>query len=174
MPCFCSFAARLKLKERLMNDRTKLACGLLVAAMTLLTGATAQAAEGGASKDDAVSMVKKGVVHIKAGPADKAYADISDKANAAFHDRDLYLVVYGLDGVVHAHGANAKMVGKNLIELKDVDGKAFVRERVELGQKNATFWQDYKFKNPENNKVEPKSMYCERLNETVVCGGIYK
>jgi signal transduction histidine kinase len=83
-------------------------------------------------------------------------------------------VVYGLDGVVHAHGANEKMVGKNLIDLKDVDGKAFVRERVELGKAKASFWQDYKFTNPENKKVEPKTMYCERLDDTVVCGGIYK
>ena len=27
---------------------------------------------------------------------------------------------------------------------------------------------------PLTKKVEPKSMYCERLDETVVCGGIYK
>lgn len=66
------------------------------------------------------------------------------------------------------------MIGKNLIDLKDIDGKAFVRERVEMGKKNASFWQDYKFTNPENKKIEPKSMYCERLNESVVCGGIYK
>jgi cytochrome c len=75
---------------------------------------------------------------------------------------------------VHAHGANEKMVGRNLIDLKDVDGKAFVKERVELGKAKASFWQDYKFTNPENKKVEPKTMYCERLEQTVVCGGIYK
>ena len=33
-----------------------------------------------------------------------------------------------------AHGANEKQVGKDPIDLKDVDGKAFVRERVELGK----------------------------------------
>ena len=80
----------------------------------------------------------------------------------------------GLDGMVYAHGANEKMVGKNLIDLKDVDGKAFVRERVELAKAKPSFWQDYKFTNPETKKIEPKSMYCERLDETIVCGGIYK
>jgi cytochrome c len=134
----------------------------------------AQAADGGATKDDAVAMVKKGVAYIKANPKDKAYADISDKAAANFHKEDLYLVVYALDGTVRAHGANAKMVGKNLIELKDIDGKPFVKERVELAKTNATFWQDYKFTNPETKKIEPKSMYCEKLDDTVVCGGIYK
>jgi cytochrome c len=125
----------------------------------------AHAADGGANKDDAIAMVKKGVTQIKGQGADKTYD---------FHDRDLYLVVYGLDGTVKAHGANTKMVGKNLIDLKDIDGKPFVKERVEMAQKQPSFWQDYKFTNPETKKIEPKSMYCERLEQTVVCGGIYK
>jgi signal transduction histidine kinase len=76
--------------------------------------------------------------------------------------------------MVHAHGANDKMVGKNLIALKDIDGKEFVKERVELGKAKPTFWQDYKFTDPTTKKVIPKTAYCERLDETVVCGGIYK
>lgn len=144
----------------------------LVTAVAMLS--TARAADGGAGKDDAIAMVKKGVSQIKAQGADKTYAAIIDKENKDFHDRDLYLVVYGLDGTVKAHGANTKMVGKNLIDLKDIDGKPFVKERVEMAQKQASFWQDYKFTNPESKRIEPKSMYCERLDQTVVCGGIYK
>jgi len=143
-------------------------------AAALVAGASlAQAAAGGASAEQAAAMVKKGVAFIKANGTEKGYAEITSKASQ-FKFEDLYLVVYGLDGMVHAHGANEKMVGRNLIELKDVDGKAFVKERVELGKTNVNFWQDYKFTNPETKKVEPKTMYCERLEQTVVCGGIYK
>ncbi len=131
------------------------------------------AAEGGASEAEAISMVKKGVAFIKTSGKDKAYTEISTKGGQ-FADRDLYLTVYGLDGTVRAHGANIKMVGKNLIDLKDVDGKAFVKERMDLAATKPTFWQDYKFTNPENKKIEPKRMYCEKLEDTVVCGGIYK
>ena len=146
---------------------------LAALATALLIPLAAHAAEGGATEADATSMVKKGVAFIKANGKDKGYAEISNKAGQ-FKYQDLYLVVYGLDGTVLAHGANEKMVGKNLIDLKDVDGKAFVRERVEMGKAKASFWQDYKFTNPETKKIEPKTMYCERLDETVVCGGIYK
>ena len=145
----------------------------LAGTLVLALSGAALAAEGGATEADATAMVKKGVAFIKANGKDKGYAEISNKAGQ-FKYQDLYLVVYGLDGTVLAHGANEKMIGKNLIDLKDVDGKAFVRERVELGKAKASFWQDYKFTNPENKKVEPKAMYCERLDETVVCGGIYK
>lgn len=148
-------------------------------AVTVVMAASAAFACGGAWADDqatkseAEAMVNKGIAFIKANGKDKGYAEISSK-QGQFKDRDLYLVVYGLDGKVWAHGANEKMVGRNLIELKDVDGKEFVKERVELGKAKTSFWQDYKFTNPVTRKVEPKSMYCERLDDTVVCGGVYK
>ena len=142
-------------------------------AMVVSMAAIAAGKSEFATADEAQAMVKKGVAFIKSNGNDKGYAEISNK-KGSFVDRDLYLVVYGLDGVVRAHGANEKMVGKNLIDLKDVDGKEFVRERVELGKAKPNFWQEYKFTDPVTRKVEPKSMYCERLEDTVVCGGIYK
>ncbi len=147
---------------------------LSIAAMAAAaaTGGTAWAAQNATAKE-AEAMVKKGVAYIKANGKDKGYAEIDNK-QGQFTDRDLYLVVYQLDGKVLAHGANEKMIGKMLIDLKDIDGKEFVRERVELGKTKSSFWQDYKFTNPVSRKVEPKSMYCERLDNTVVCGGIYK
>lgn len=145
----------------------------LLPAALLATSVGAFAANTDATPAEATAMVKKGVAFIKANGKDKGHAEISNK-QGQFIDRDLYLVVYGLDGVVRAHGANEKMIGKNLIELKDVDGKAFVKERVELAQAKGTFWQDYKFTNPVTKKIEPKSMYCEKLDDAVVCGGVYK
>jgi signal transduction histidine kinase len=126
-----------------------------------------------ATAADATAMVKKGVVFMKANGKNKGHAEISNK-KGQFVDRDLYLVVYGLDGVVRAHGADKKMIGKNLIDLRDVDGKAFVKERVELAKSKGTFWQDYKFMNPVSQKIEPKSMYCEKLDDAAICGGVYK
>jgi signal transduction histidine kinase len=143
----------------------------LVAALSIL-GWSSLAATG-ATKDEAVAMVEKAVAAIKAEGPDKAYAEISDPAGK-FVDRDLYIVVYGLDGMVLAHGANAKRIGTNQIADKDPDGKEFVKERVELAATHPSFWQSYKFMNPVTQKVEPKEMYCERLDQTVVCGGVYQ
>lgn len=126
-----------------------------------------------ATAPEATAMVKKGVAFIKASGKEKGYAEVSNKTGQ-FVAGDLYLTVYGLDGTVRAHGANEKMIGKNLIELKDVDGKAFVKERMDMAAAKGTFWQDYKFTNPVSKKIEPKSMYCEKLDDAVVCGGIYK
>jgi signal transduction histidine kinase len=145
---------------------------VVAATAILLSGAAF--AEGGATKDDATAMVKKAITFIKANGADKSYTEIDNKTGQ-FVDRDLYIVVYQLDGKVLAHGANEKLIGKDLIDAQDVDGKLYVKERVELAEKQpAGFWQDYKFVNPTTKKVEPKQMYCEKLDNTAVCGGIYK
>jgi signal transduction histidine kinase len=145
----------------------------LVAAAALATSASVVAAGEFGTKDEAIAMVKKAVSFIKDQGADKAYSEISNKSGQ-FIDRDLYVVVYGLDGKVLAHGANTKLIGKEMIDAQDVDGKPYVKERVELARAQPTFWQDYKFANPVSKKVEPKQMYCERVGETAVCAGIYK
>src|SRR5258705_11681303 len=119
-----------------------------------LTFAGAAAAGDAANKDEAAAMVKKAVSFIREQGADKAYAEISNKAGR-FIDRDLYVVVYQLDGVVLAHGSNEKLIGKDLSDAQDVDGKFYVQERIEFAKKQPTFWQDYKFVNPTSKKSEP-------------------
>jgi cytochrome c len=144
-----------------------------VAALVLAVGmGTAFAADAG-TKEEAVAMVKKAVDFIKANGADKAYAEFSNP-KGLFVDRDLYITIYDMNGKCLAHGANAKQVGRDLIDNKDVDGKEFIRERVEMMKKQPSGWQDFKFRNPVTNQIEPKSMYIERFNEIIVACGIYK
>ena len=118
-----------------MNTRfRKLLIATLAATVASVT--TAALASGGANKDDAVAMVKKAVTFIKDQGPDKAYPEFTGK-DAKFIDRDLYVVVYQLDGKVLAHGSNAKFVGKDMSDAQDVDGKLYVKERVELAAKQA-------------------------------------
>jgi cytochrome c len=144
---------------------------LLATLIALVSGVGLAAA--GATKDEAVAMVKKAVAAIKAEGPDKTYAEISDP-KAPFVDRDLYIVVYRMDGLVLAHGADKNRIGTNQLHDNDVDGKEFVNERIDLAKTEPSFWQSYKFMNPVTKTIEPKQVYCERLNDTVVCGGIYQ
>lgn len=130
------------------------------------------AAEFGTTKE-AEAMVAKAVSHIKSAGKEKAYADFTGK-KAGWVDRDLYIAIYDLNGKVLAHGQNEKQVGKELIGMQDADGKEFVKERVELAKSKGKFWHDYKFTDPVTKKILPKSMYCEKVDDTAVCAGIYK
>jgi cytochrome c len=143
----------------------------LLVAPLVLGGFTLAATR--ATKDEAVAMVKKAVAAIKSEGPDKAYAEIDDP-RGPFVNRDLYITVVNMDGVVLAHGADKTRIGVNVLHDKDVDGKEFVKERMELAKIKPSFWQNYKFMNPVTKQVEPKQMYCERLNDTVVCGGVYQ
>jgi signal transduction histidine kinase len=145
-----------------------------VALGALIAGGAAWAAGEAASAKEAEAMVKKGVAFIKANGKDKGFTEITNRSSKEFHDRDLYLAVHKLDGTCVAHGTNEKMVGKNFIEMKDIDGKEYIKERVDFGKAKASFWTDYKFVNPVSKKIEPKTAYCERVDDYVVCGGIYK
>lgn len=135
----------------------------------------AQAAENHGTAAEAQAMVQKAIAAIKKEGRDKAFAQIDDR-KGPFVDRDLYVVVYDMKGKVLAHGSNAKMIGKDMIELRDNDGKYFVKERVEMMSKgpDAKGWQDYKFMNPVSRAIEPKSMYLQRYEDLIVGCGIYK
>jgi cytochrome c len=122
-----------------------------------------------ATKEEAIALVKRAVVVITERGRQKAYAEITKR----FHDRDLYITVIDLNGKVLAHGQRGDLIGRTLINAKDPDGKLFIKERVELARKQSAFWHNYKSLNAATNEIEPQEAYCERLNNTVVCGGVY-
>jgi signal transduction histidine kinase len=73
-----------------------------------------------------------------------------------------------------AHGQKKSMVGKELLDFKDVDGKEYMKERQALMKANNTAWQEYKFTNPVSKKIEPKEMYLEKFEDIVIGCGVYK
>src|ERR1041384_691943 len=108
---------------------------LALAALMFAFGLPAAAQDKSKGTDkEAVAMVDKAVAHIKKVGREKAFADFNNKSGP-FTDRDLYVVVYDMKGKVLAHGANEKMIGRDVIDLRDTDGKYFVKERVELMSK---------------------------------------
>ena len=145
----------------------------LVMVMGMLMVAGMAGAEERATKKEAEAMVKRAVAHYKKN-AETALADFTAPSKM-FVSKDLYIAAYDVTGKCVAHGQNAKQAGKDLIGMKDPDGKPFVKERVELAKSKGRFWQDYKFSDPLTKKVLPKQMYCEMADDKVIiCSGVYK
>ncbi len=124
-------------------------------------------------KADAEAMVKKAVSYLKANGKEKAFAEFCNQ-KGKFVDGDLYIFVYDMNGQCLAHGGNPKMVGKDLIELKDADGKAFVKERIELAQQKGSAWQNYKWTNPVSKRIEEKTAFIEKVDDCIIGCGAYK
>jgi cytochrome c len=146
---------------------------LLLAGMFLLGIAGISPAAEKGSKVEAEAMVKKAVAYIKEVGKDKALAEFSNP-KGKFIDRDLYVFVYDMNGKVLAHGFNQKMIGKVLIDMKDPDGKAFVKERIEIAKTKGKGWQDYKFTDPKDKKIDNKTAYIEKYEDMIVGCGAYK
>ncbi len=133
----------------------------------------ATAADRGTA-DEASALVKKGIAYLKANGTEKSYAAFNDP-QGQFVDRDLYLFVFDLNGKTLAHGANKKLLDKNLIALKDADGKPFIKEFIDVVNAKGKGWVDYKWPHPQTKAIEAKSSYVEKLGDGTLIGvGIYK
>jgi cytochrome c len=143
------------------------------AALILFFAPAAVAAEFG-TKEEAVAMVKRVQEKFKKDGAEATFKVVSDKSTPEFHDRDLYPFIYDMKGLNVAHGARPALIGKNLIDLKDQDGKYLIREMVTIANVPGSGWIDYKWPNPINNKIEDKSSYVEKMGGYFVGVGIYK
>lgn len=130
------------------------------------------AQEARASEPEAEAMVKKAIAFYKKNGKEKALAEFQ-KNPGPFVDRDLYVTVYTLNADSLSH-INPKMVGKNMMDLRDADGKYHIKERMEAAQKGTSGWQDFKFFNPVSKKIEPKRMYWEKYDNLVFACGAYK
>jgi cytochrome c len=143
----------------------------LAAAVLLLPALTL--ADDYATTKDAELMVHKAVQFLRKEGREKALAAFSDP-QGKFTYRDLYIMVYDVNGKCVAHGQKKERIGKNLLDDKDAGGKAFVRERIEIAKKHGKGWQDYKFQNPVTGKIELKTSYFEREGDLIVGCGAYK
>lgn len=146
----------------------------IAAGVLSMSFSMSSAASDRGSADEAVAMVKKAVALIEKSGKDKAFAEISDANNKTFHDRDLYIFVYDMNGVNVAHGNNPKLVGKNLMEMKDSEGTPIIRGFVDVAKSKGKGWHDYKWPNPVTKAVEQKSAYVEKVGDIIVGSGIYK
>lgn len=146
--------------------------GMIVMVMFGFSG-NGFAAEKRGTAAEAEAMVKKAIAMTKAKGKDAVFAEINN-LKGQFTKGDLYVFVYDMSGKVMAHGQNLKMIGKELIDMKDANGKEFVKERIEIAKTKGSGWQEYTFTDPLTKLIGHKRAYIERSGELIFGCGIYK
>jgi signal transduction histidine kinase len=141
---------------------------LLTIAVTFLT-VSAEETE----KDLAMKMVSSAVTLIQKKGIAEGIKAISD-SGGEYVNGELYVFAYDTSGTMVAHPKNPKLIGKNLINVPDVDGKLFRKDIITIALTKKTGWVDYKYKNPGNGKIEDKTTYVALAGSIIVCCGIYK
>jgi signal transduction histidine kinase len=91
-----------------------------------------------------------------------------------FVQDQMYIFALDPNGIMLAHGVNEKFVGKNFIDLKDSDGKSFIKEIVDTANAKGGGWVQYKWYHPETKKVLPKAVYFDKVDDVIICSGVYE
>ncbi len=147
-------------------------CNAFVIITTLIISSIPVVAAEFGTRSEAVAMVKRVQDKFrKAGPED-TFRAINNKAKE-FWDRDLFPFVMDLNGLVVASPQPA-LRGKNILDLKDQDGKFVIHEAMSIAKGPGHGWSDTRFFDPLTKSVEDKSAWIERMGDFVVGVGIYK
>jgi methyl-accepting chemotaxis protein len=125
------------------------------------------------ARDRAIQLVTRGIAHVRDAGEAAAFDDFENRSKR-FIDGDYYLWVCDLDGVVRCNGSNPKSRNQNHADLKDANGKLFIREVLRIAKARGKGWVDYQWRNPVSKQVEPKSTYFERTGNLILLCGIYR
>ena len=148
---------------------------IILVITVLLANTAAHAAEKGTA-DEAVAMVNKAADYLKKFGKEKAFAEFN-KANGQFIDRDLdnYAFMANGDGIELANGANARLVGKNVLEMKDADGQYLIKNILAVANsKSGEAWVQYKWVNPVTHLIDRKKAYVKKVDDVLLGCGIYE
>ncbi|MES2257388.1 MAG: cache domain-containing protein [Pseudomonadota bacterium] len=124
-------------------------------------------------EDNAVQLVKKAAAHIKANGLERACTDFGDPAKG-FLAGESYVYVHDLHGKMLCNPGSPRTVGKDLIEMKDVDGKQFNKEMLQVAKQHGSGWVEYKWVNPLTKQIQQKKSYVEKQDQVVIGSGFYK
>lgn len=126
------------------------------------------------TEKDAIAMAERGAALIKSKGKDEMMKRINAK-DPDFVQGELYVDLRDVKtGIVLAHPYNPSIVGKDLVDVPDANGKKYRREIIELAAAKGKGWVDYQYKNPTTGKIEPKTTYILMVDGVVLEAGIYK
>jgi cytochrome c len=157
-------------KEKYVNLASKLLTAVLINVAAVTT------AFAGGTKEEALAMLDKAVAAAQKDGLEKTLKAISDPDNKTYHDRDLYIYAYDMNGVCVGHGGNPKLIGKNLHDMKSADGKMVLQDMINVVKTKGSGTTEFAWNNPETKKMEMKLGFMKKIAGTDVFfgTGIYK
>lgn len=156
--------------------QTLLLVGLLsIAGVGLCAAASdAPASASGSTIEDATrarAMLDRAVVAYRKNPR-QALVDFS--MVGPFIDHELYVYVVGEDGVMRASGGSSvALVGRDVRNLKDVDGKLFISEMLAEARVKDSGSVAYRWADREHGGIERKVAYFQKVGDAIIAVGYY-
>jgi len=124
------------------------------------------------SQQEAKEWVARAIAFYKRAGKAIALSEFSNHAGP-FVEGEKYIFVLSLKGTMLAHGVNEKYIGHDFIDVKDSEGKSFIREIINAAKTSGSGLIEYKWFNPITKKDQIKHVYFEKIDDVIICGGVY-
>jgi len=122
---------------------------------------------------EAMHWVQKAISSYESLGAEKTLRLIGDR-KGPFIDGESYIFALDIEGKVLAHPYSKELVGRNLMDLMDSDGKSFI-EKLLIKSKDGGFgFIEYTWSVPNSEGELRKTLFYERVDGMVLCSGFYK
>lgn len=105
----------------------------------------------------------------------EAFDLLRDK-KGPFYFMDTYVFVTSPDGTELVNPAQPFLEGKNLIDMKDLRGKAVIKQEIDLAMDKGSGWLEMSWFKPGTNNPAPKMTFVKRVkanDETFIVGSGY-
>ncbi|MCZ4306396.1 cache domain-containing protein [Zoogloeaceae bacterium G21618-S1] len=159
-------------RQSLYSALIAIACALALGAPTANADTSAREVLHSTSVERrAMTLLDRAVTHIKAkGEAGTAAFNHGPE----FIDRDLYTYALKTDGTFLASGGgSAALVGQNVLNEVDLNGKPFFREIIEQAKTFGGGRVEYRWFNPADARGEPKVAVFRAVGDVIVAAGYY-
>lgn len=132
-----------------------------------------------ATLDQAKDLVHRGRAALRKDGCSKTFNEITN--GTTFRDpahKELYLYVYDEKLKNLAHGGNAKLVGKDLWDMKDMKGRTLNQDLLKVAKRGGGE-VEFDFLNPATGMVDPKVGWAEMEDKTdcgpvMIGSGVYR
>ena len=117
------------------------------------------------------ALLDRAEAHLRE-QGDPALASLSRAGE--FQDGELYVYVIDTAGnFLASAGTSSSLIGRNVRELTDSDGRHFIRDILEGANTKSSGRVDYRWFNPMRGKSEPKSASYRRMGDRILVVGYY-
>ncbi len=124
-------------------------------------------------KSRVTEFVATAIEHLNNTSQEEAF-EAFDELNGNFVSEELYIFVMDMNATMLSHGFQHELIGQNLMDLQDIEGKYFIRDMFENINQEGEGWTWYYWDDPVTNSVRKKFSFVKRFGDLVVGSGTYK
>ena len=136
-------------------------------------GPSARLNEPKVTRSDVEAFVKKAAAYVKEQGKAAALKEFSDP-NGAFRKGELYIYAEDFKGNELASGGQPELVGENILDVRDANGKYLVKALVRTAKTRGSGWVKYVWDDPQTNRQRDKLGYVIRVGaDWYVGSGMY-